>query len=65
MVTFSLGNMTYIEYPTGQEEQSGRVEVCADGELVDICQGGIDVKHVCSYLQYPGIVQKVQNSLCV
>ena len=56
--TLNLDNTTYIEYPTSQEELSGRVEVCVDGEFVDICQGGIDVRHVCSYFRYPGIVQK-------
>ena len=58
-VTLARDDVTYVEYPTGESEVSGRAEVCVDGEFVGVCQGGpIDAGLVCNNLGFPGMVQK-------
>ena len=53
-VVLSSGSASY--YPNGYREYSGRVEVCVNGEYIDVCPGSVDIQHVCSYLGYSGIV---------
>ena len=49
-----LSNGSSLDYPNGYRESSGRVEVCINGEYVDVCPGSVDVQQVCSYLGYTG-----------
>ena len=51
-----LSNGSRLTYPDGYQESSGRVEVCVDGEYIDVCPGSVDVQQVCSYLGYTGIL---------
>ena len=51
-----LSNGSYVYYLNGYTESSGRVEVCVNGEFIDVCSGSINVEEVCSYLGYPGTV---------
>ena len=44
-----------LYYPNGYHESSGRVEVCVNGEYIDVCPGSIDVQQLCSHLGYSGI----------
>ena len=53
-----LNNRTDISYPIGPSEVSARVEVCVDGEFVEICPGAVDVGLVCNYFRYSGRVLK-------
>ena len=61
----TLDNYTYMDYPIGRQEYSGRVQICVDREFVDVCPGAIDVGLVCSYLGFPGAVLKSANSLYI
>ena len=51
-----LSNGSTSYYPSGYSEYSGRVEVCVNGEFVDVCPGPTDAQQVCSSLGYPGIL---------
>ena len=51
-----LSNGSSLYYPDGYREYSGRVEVCINGEYVDVCPGSVGVQQVCSYLGYTGII---------
>ena len=49
-----LNNGFFLTYPDSYQESSGRVEVCVNGEYVDVCPGSVDVQQVCSRMGYPG-----------
>ena len=53
-----LRNGFTVEYPTGYRAASGRVEVCVNGEYVDVCQGSITAQAICTDMQYAGIVEQ-------
>ena len=52
-----------MKYPTGYGVASGRVEVCVNGEYVDVCPGSISAQAVCAGLEYAGTVER--NTECI
>ena len=49
-----LSNGSGFDYPDGYGEASGRVEICVNGEFVDVCPGSVDLQEVCSNMGYAG-----------